>query len=115
MCFYPTVSAMDAGPHSSQSTRMRLLNSGLTQLRMQADRRGSSDIIHHLRNCVLTAQGALKLVEARLDRGDGDEVEMLLDLADSRLREGRALIVRSQRGRWPASVASRRTTVLVTA
>ncbi len=45
---------------------------------------------------MLTAQGALNLVERRLVSGYTDEVEMLLDLAEIRLRECRALVARKQ-------------------
>ncbi len=81
---------------SEQHTRATLLTASLRQVRHQTDRLGSADVIHELRNSVLTAQGALSLVEKRLTAGYGHEVDMLLDLAETRLRECRALVARKQ-------------------
>jgi hypothetical protein len=88
-------------PHQlSQSERSRLLAASLRQLRLDTDRAGAADLVHQLRNSILTVQGALSLVEARLTKGQDDEIETLLDLAEARLRDGRALIARAQRSRF---------------
>ena len=87
------------------STRLAVLNSSLSQLRREADRLGAGDTIHLLRNSILTAQGALGLVESRLAQGRSDEVDNLLELAETRLREARSLVARRRR--------SRSTTILV--
>jgi hypothetical protein len=78
-------------------TRLAVLNSSLSQLRREADHLGAGDAIHQLRNCILTAQGALGLVESRLAKGRSDEVEKLLELAETRLREARSLVARRRR------------------
>jgi hypothetical protein len=90
---------MDIVHNIDTSTRVALLASSLRQVRGEGDRLGAADAIHQLRNCILTAQGALGLVEARLAQGRDDEIEKLLDLAESRLREARALIVQTSRRR----------------
>ena len=74
-----------------------MLNSSLSQLRREADRLGAGDAIHRLRNSILTAQGALGLVESRLAQGRSDEVEKLLDLAETRIREARSLVAQRHR------------------
>jgi hypothetical protein len=81
---------------SEQHRRATALSASLRQLRHETNRNGSADVVHQLRNSVLMAQGALKLVERRLVSGYADEVEMLLDLAEIRLRECRALVARKQ-------------------
>ena len=91
----PMISTSDA----DQSTRTRILLTGLRQLRRDGDLFATSATIHRLRNCILTAQGALRLVEARLGRGQTEETQMLLELAETRLREGRALLARSRQPR----------------
>ncbi len=88
------------GSTTNISARALLLRSSLNQLQHAADRMGASDTIHYLRNCVLTAQGALGIVEARLAASRNDDLEQLIELAETRLREGRALIARSQQTRW---------------
>ena len=89
---------------------MQALMGGLRELRRAADRIAAADIVHQLRNGVLTAQGALYIVEARLAQGHTDDIEKLLDLADNRLRECRALVARTQRSRFlrrqPAALAA---------
>jgi hypothetical protein len=79
------------------STRLAVLNSSLSQLRREADRLGAGDKIHRLRNSILTAQGALGLVESRLTQGRSDEVDKLLELAETRLREARSVVAQRQR------------------
>ena len=83
-------------PDVDQSTRTRILLAGLRQLRRDGDLLATSATIHTLRNSILTAEGALRLAEARLPRGETDETEMLLDLAEARLRDGRALLARTR-------------------
>jgi hypothetical protein len=91
----------------NQATRSRLLMDGLRQFRYQAERSGRGDQVHQLRNTVATVQGALGLVEQRLTRGDEPELELLLDLAETRLREGRALLARhATYGRSPTRRAA---------
>ena len=85
---------------ADQFTRTRVLQAGLRQLRRDGDLFGTSATIHNLRNDIVTVQGALGLVEARLRQGHADELEMLLDLAETRLREGRALIARTLQVRF---------------
>jgi hypothetical protein len=99
---------MSAPSAADQCTRTRVLQAGLRQLRRDGDRFGTSDTIHTLRNAIGTVQGALGLVEARLTQGHADEIELLLDLADTRLREGRALIARTQHVRFPGLQPARR-------
>lgn len=84
-----------APQHADHATRSRLLATGLRQLRRDAERLGAGDTLHRLRNSVLTVEGALKLADARLIQGSDVEVERLLELAEIRIREGRALIARS--------------------
>ncbi len=84
------------GHQTSHATRARLLRADLRQLYRQSDLVGRADQIHQLRNCILTAQGALGLVDAGLRQDEGAEIVMLLDLAATRLREGRALVARSR-------------------
>ncbi len=81
-------------------TRVALLANSLAQIRRESDLLGAADVIHQLRNCVLTCQGALGLIESRLAQGRSDEIEKLLDLAEMRLREARALVARTHRTRW---------------
>lgn len=82
--------------------RAKALRDGVLALRIASDRMASADTIHHLRNCVQTAHGALSLAEAHLKAGKTDDLELLLNLAESRMREGRALIVRTQQLRFHA-------------
>ncbi len=98
------VSAYD----NQQQTRATLLTASLRQLRQETDRMGAADGIHQLRNAVLTAQGALCLAERRLTVGHTDEVAMLLDLAERRLRECRAIVARKQRARHGGSASARK-------
>jgi signal transduction histidine kinase len=84
---------------TDQAIRAKLLASSLLQVRREADRLGAADVVHELRNGILTIQGALGIVEARLAQGRTDEVDNLLELADTRLRRCRALIARTQRAR----------------
>jgi hypothetical protein len=86
----------------AQSKRALVLRAGLRNLRSEADRVGAADIVHQLRNCVMTAQGALHVVEARLTQGRNDELDELLDLAERRMHEARALIARSRLARFPS-------------
>ncbi len=88
---------MDAGQQHSYFLRSSLLGSQLRQFRIDADRAGRADTVHALRNTVLTASGALRLAEDHLRRGQSTDIEVLLDIAESRLREGRALIARARR------------------
>ncbi len=85
---------MSTTKHPNQFLRSRLLKDGLRQFRYQAERSGRGDQVHQLRNTVATVQGALGLVEQRLTQGDEPDLELLLDLAETRLREGRALLAR---------------------
>jgi hypothetical protein len=80
---------------SIQTSRARSLAANLRQLRRDAERFASAATIHCLSNDVLTIEAALHVVEKRLGQGPSDEVEQLLDLAESRLSEGRLLLV------WP--------------
>ncbi len=89
-------------PDADQSTRTRILLASLRQLRRDGDLFATSATIHALRNSILTAEGALRLAEARLLRGESEETEMLLDLAEARLREGRALLARTRQARFPS-------------
>jgi hypothetical protein len=82
-----------------QAHAARLLAASLRQLQHDADRLGAADVIHQLRNCVLTAQGALTIAERRLAQGRADDVERLLNLAEARIREGRALVARTRQVR----------------
>ncbi len=99
---------MSATSAADQGTRTRVLQAGLRQLRRDGDRFGTAATIHPLRNAILTVQGALGLVEARRRQGHADEIELLLDLADTRLREGRALIARTQHVRFAGLQPARR-------
>ena len=74
------------------ATRLRVLLQDLREVRRSVDRLGAGDSVHTLHNAVLTAQGALSLVEARLSHGRTDEVARLLELAEQRLRACRMLI-----------------------
>ena len=85
---------MSTMQHPNQALRSRLLKDGLRQFRYQAERSGRGDQVHQLRNTVAIVQGALGLVEQRLTQGDEPELELLLNLAETRLREGRALLAR---------------------
>lgn len=92
---------------AEQQTRARLLSSSLRQLHRDTDLLGAADAVHQLRNAVLTAQSALALVERRIAQGREDEVDSLLDLAERRVREGRALVARTQfRRRHPTLKAA---------
>ena len=83
--------------YTDDATRLRVLMRDLREVRRAVDRLGAADIVHTLHNAVLTAQGALGLVEARLHQGRTDDVAGLLELADQRLRVCRTLIARRQR------------------
>ena len=85
----------------AQSKRVLVLRAGLRTLRIEADRAGAADLVHRLRNSVMTAQGALQLAEARITQGRCDEADELLDLAERRSEEGRALVARSKMSRFP--------------
>ncbi len=85
----------------AQSKRVLILRAGIRSLRIEADRAGAADLVHQLRNCVMTAQGALQLAEARLTQGRNDELDELLDLAERRMQEARALVARAQLARFP--------------
>jgi len=96
---------MVTGYNSEQYARAMLLAGSVRQLRRQTDTLGAADAIHQLRNSVLIAQGALSIVETRLSQGRDDDIEKLLDLAETRVREGRALVARTRGlrlGRRPA-------------
>ncbi len=80
----------------SDSARSLTLASSLRRLRIDAELAGNGASIHQLRNAVMTAQGALGLVETRLSEGRGADVETLLELAETRLREGRRLLTRTR-------------------
>ena len=101
---------MSAPSAADQCTRTRVLQAGLRQLRRDGDRFGTAATIHPLRNAILTVQGALGLVEARLTQGHADEIALMLDLADTRLREGRALIARTEQVRFARLRPARRAT-----
>jgi hypothetical protein len=91
--------------NATQSKRALLLRAGVRNLRSDADRLGAADVVHQLMNCVMTAQGALHIVDTRLAEGreeELEELEELLNLAEVRVREGRALIARVQSARFPA-------------
>ncbi len=77
--------------------RLRVLTDDLRQVRRAVDRVGAADVVHTLNNAVLTVHGALGLVEARLAQGRNDDVAGLLEMAERRLRECRALVVRRRR------------------
>ncbi len=82
------------------AARALLLQGALRQLHRETDRLGAADLLHQLRNAVLTAQGALHLVEQRLRQGRTDELDTLLDLAEARVRESRMLVARIQGRRF---------------
>jgi len=84
--------------YTDDATRLRVLMMDLREVRRAVDRIGAADIVHSLHNAVLTAQGALGLVEARLHQGRTDEVAGLLELAEQRLRGCRTLIARRRPG-----------------
>ncbi len=88
---------MDAGQQHSYFHRSSVLGSQLRQFRIEADRAGRADTVHALRNTVQTASGALRLVEHHLRHGQSTDIEVLLDIAETRLREGRAMIARARR------------------
>ena len=88
--------------NATQSKRALVLRAGLRHLRSDADRLGAADVVHQLMNCVMTAQGALHIVDTRLAEGRDEELEELLNLAEGRVREGRALVTRVQMARFPA-------------
>ena len=85
---------------TTQLHRATLLAGSLRQIRHAAERLSAADVIHQLRNSILTAQGALGLVETRLSQGRNDDIDTLLDLAETRLRECRALVARTQSARF---------------
>ena len=87
--------------------RQCLLTCELRQFRVDAEHIGAGDTVHQLRNAVLIIQGALGLVETRVAQGQDTGVEALLDMAETRLREGRALIVRAHQGRHVRREAGR--------
>ena len=78
-----------------------MLAAELRRFRVDADTVGAASTIHRLRNSALTVQGALGLIETRLAQGQAEEIDALLDLAEARLREGRALLARTRRVRSP--------------
>lgn len=88
---------MNAAPSSTYADRSIILGSQLRQFRHDADRVGRADTVHALRNAVLTVEGALRLAQAHLHAGGSVDVDTLLNLAETRLREGRALIALSRR------------------
>src|SRR3712207_5668142 len=91
--------------YTDDATRLRVLMRDLRELRRAVDRLGAADIVHTLHNAVLTAQGALGLVEARLHQGRTDEVAGLLQLAEQRLRACRTVIARRQQPRVVRALA----------
>lgn len=91
---------MLAQRHSEPSLRYRILAAELSRLRVQAYQVGAADTIHSLINAVSTVQGALRLVETRLADGRDDDLEQLLDLAETRIREGRSLVAQTRRRRF---------------
>jgi len=91
---------METAKTTDMATRLAVLTASLRQLRSEVDRLGAADTIHSLRNHLMAAQGALGLVEARLAQGRGDQVEALFELAETRLRAGRALVARAQHARF---------------
>ena len=80
----------------SQSQRALLLRADLRQVRLKAERRANGATIHLLSNYVLTIQAAIRLIDARREQGPGEEIEMLLELAERRLQECRALLARAR-------------------
>ena len=85
-------------PSTDNFTRLRMLQTDLRAVRRAVERVGAADSVHTFHNGVLTAQGALSLVEARLNQGRTDHVAGLLELAEQRLRCCRALMARRASG-----------------
>ncbi len=85
----------------AQSKRVLILRANLRTLRIEADRAGAADLVHRLRNSVMTAQGALQIAEARITQGRYDEADELLDLAERRSDEARALVAKAKLSRFP--------------
>lgn len=85
----------------AQQKRVVLLHAEARNLRSEADRLGAADVVHDVHNCVMTAQGALHIADARLADGRADDLDELLDLAERRMREAHALIARSRLARFP--------------
>lgn len=84
----------------TQAARTLILRSDLRQLKVAADQHAAGDTIHALRNSLATAQGALSLIELRQANGVVGENQDLLDLAERRLQDVRALLARSRQARF---------------
>ncbi|GEM_PF-5856776 len=84
----------------TQSARTLILRSDLRQLKVAADQHAAGDTIHALRNSLATAQAALSLIELRYANGVTDEDQELLDLAEQRLQDARALLARTRQARF---------------
>ncbi len=88
---------MDQRTTHDYPTRLRLLDTELRQLRRDADVWGTGATIHRLRNCVAAAYGALiLLLESDITQRDPAAAEMLIELVQSSLRDGRTLIAVAQ-------------------
>jgi hypothetical protein len=83
-----------------QATRILALQSGLRWLRLEAGLNHAGDMVHSLLNSVATIQGALALVEGRRLRGQVEDVEEILALAESRLRQARVMILHARQARF---------------
>ena len=84
----------------TQSARSLILRSDLRQLKVAADQHAGGDTIHALRNSLATAQGALSLLALRHANGVTDEDQELLDLAERRLQDARALLAQTRQARF---------------
>jgi hypothetical protein len=83
----------------TSTTRAHELGAELRLLRIRSDMRGTANTIHALRNGIATVQGALELADIYGKQGHQGNVEAMLQLAETRLREIRRLLFGSQRTR----------------
>src|SRR4051794_15674409 len=75
---------------------VRLLHDELRQIRHHADIAATGAIVHHLWNCVASAQAGLGMAEHCLEGGDTAALESLLPSVQEALRDARALIVQAR-------------------
>ena len=80
---------------SDYTTQVRLLFAEFRQFCRAVSLYSTAGTIHRLRNYQGTALAALTLIEVRVAQGDLDDCGLLLELATTCLRDGRALIART--------------------
>lgn len=93
------VMSVTIDPHAR---RAQLLAFSLHQVECEAARFASAATIHALTNHISAVRNVLYLVATLVGQGKDTEIEMLLELGETSLRQARILLLRTRQARFGA-------------